>query len=126
MKHLLIASASLLALLSTSSAVAQQGDGTRVPVRTSIFKPDNVEATPARFGVLRVPAGFKVSAFATGLKNARILAVSPDGLVFLRGRHQGGVLLLKDNDRDGRADGEPVVVANRAGVHGLAVKDGKL
>lgn len=67
-----------------------------------------------------------MSAIATGLKNARILAVSPDGAVYLSRRDQGDVLLLKDNDRDGRADGEPVVVANRVGVHGLAVKDGKL
>jgi Raf kinase inhibitor-like YbhB/YbcL family protein len=118
--------AALMALFATSQVLAQQGDGTRVPVRTNVFKPDKVQATPARIAALKAPAGFKVSAFAMGLKNPRILAVAPDGSVYVSRREQGDVLLLRDRDGDGRADGEPIVVANRAGPHGLAVKDGKL
>ena len=34
--------------------------------------------------------------------------------------------MLRDANGDGRADGAPKVVANRAGAHGLAIKDGKL
>ncbi len=34
--------------------------------------------------------------------------------------------MLKDGDGDGRADAAPVVVANRAGAHGLAIKDKQL
>lgn len=107
-------------------AHAQQGDGTDVPVRTHVFKPAKQPATPERVAAIKVPAGFKVSVFADGLKNARILAVAPDGTVYLSRREQGDVLMLKDADGDGRADGPPVVVANRPGAHGLAVHDGKL
>ncbi len=125
MKSILLATAGLLALTVTA-AHAQQGDGTNVPIRTVVFKPNKVEATPARIAALKVPPGFTVTPFATGLKNARILAVAPGGAIYLSRRDQGDVLLLKDQDGDGKADGPPITVANRAGAHGLAIKDGKL
>jgi Raf kinase inhibitor-like YbhB/YbcL family protein len=112
--------------LLAAGAWAQQGDGTNVTVQTHIFKPDKVEATPQRMAAIKAPAGFTVTPFATGLKNARIIAVAPNGNVYVSRRDQGDVLLLRDSDGDGRADGPPVIVASRPGAHGLAIKDGKL
>ncbi|USX14312.1 YbhB/YbcL family Raf kinase inhibitor-like protein [Oxalobacteraceae bacterium OTU3CAMAD1] len=105
---------------------AQQGDGTRVAIAAAIVKPDKVEATPERIAAIKAPAGFTVTAFATGLKNIRIVAVAPDGTIYVSRRDQGDVLMLKDANGDGKADGPPVTVANRAGAHGLAIRDGKL
>ena len=116
--------AGLLAL--SGAAMAQQGDGTRVAIAASIFKPAKVEATPERIAALKAPAGFKVTAFATGLKNARIIAVAPNGDVYLSRRDQGDVLLMRDANGDGMADGAPVTVAMRPGAHGLAIRDNKL
>jgi Raf kinase inhibitor-like YbhB/YbcL family protein len=117
----------MLALLALAAgASAQQGDGTRVGVATAVWKPAKVEATPERIAALKAPAGFTVAPFATGLKNARILAVAPNGDVYVSRRDQGDVLLLRDANGDGRADGAPVTVASRAGAHGLAIRDGKL
>jgi Raf kinase inhibitor-like YbhB/YbcL family protein len=107
-------------------AHAQQGDGTNVSISTHVFKPAKVEATPARISEIRAPKGFSVSAFATELKNVRVLAVAPDGKVYASRRDQGDVLLLEDANGDGRADGAPITVANRPGAHGLAIKDRKL
>ena len=115
-----------LGALCALAAVAQQGDGTDVPVRTHVFKPDKVEVTQARVQGLQAPPGFAVSVFAAGLKNARILAVAPDGSVYLSRRDQGDVVLLRDENGDGRADGPGLIVANRPGAHGLAVHDGQL
>ncbi len=115
-----------LLCLATAAAHAQQGDGTNVSMSTTIFKPAKVDATPARIAAIKAPAGFSVTAFATGLKNARILAVAPNGDVYLSRRDQGDVLLLRDTNGDGRADGAPVTVASRAGAHGLAIRDNKL
>ena len=42
-----------------------------------MFKPVKVAATPERIAQLKVPAGFKVSVFASDLKNARILLTGP-------------------------------------------------
>lgn len=107
-------------------AHAQQGDGTAVAVQAHVVKPDKVEPTSERMARLKVPAGFSIKPFATGLKNARILAVAPNGTVYLSRRDQGDVLMLKDTDGDGMADGAPVPVAHRAGAHGLAIRDGRL
>ena len=117
--------ASLMAM-AVSGALAQQGDGTEVAVNNNIFKPNKVEATPERMRGIRAPAGFTVTPFATGLKNARIIAVAPNGDVYVSRRDQGDVLLLRDANGDGRADGPAITVANRAGAHGLAIRDNKL
>lgn len=109
----------------SAPVAAQQGDGTEVSMTTNIFKPAKVPATDERIAALRAPAGFSVKPFATGLKNARILVVAPDGTVYLSRRDQGDVLMLRDADGDGRADGAPITVANVPGAHGMAIHDGK-
>ena len=109
-----------------AGAHAQQGDGTRVAIATAVWKPEKVEATPQRIAAIKAPPGFAVTAFATGLKNARIVAVAPSGDIYVSRRDQGDVLLLQDKNGDGKADGPPVTVASRAGAHGLAIRDGKL
>lgn len=116
----------LFAAFFALPALAQQGDGTDQALATHVFKPNKVEATPARMAQLKAPAGFAITPFATGLKNVRILVVSADGTIYASRRDQGDVIMLKDADGDGKADAPPVVVANRAGMHGLAIKDKKL
>ncbi|MFP5077886.1 YbhB/YbcL family Raf kinase inhibitor-like protein [Rhizobium sp. YIM 134829] len=124
MKSALPSALSLLALLSAHQAAhAQQGDGTEVQITTNVFKPNKVLPTSERIGALKLPDGFSVAPFAQGLGNARIVAVSDEGFVYVSRREEGDVLLLKDEDGDGKADGPPVTVANRAQAHGLAIKD---
>jgi len=115
-----------LSALTGSLAFAQQGDGTDVPINTNVWKPLKTSADESHIAQLHVPEGFKVNVFARELKNARVLAVAPSGDVYVSRRDQGDVLLIKDANNDGRADGPPVVVASRAGAHGLAIHDGKL
>lgn len=114
------------ALALSSTAHAQQGDGTDVQVPIHVFKPDKAPATPERLASLKAPPGFTVTTFATGLKNPRIIAVAPSGAIYVSRREQGDVVLLKDADGNGVADGPPVVVANRPSAHGLAIRDSKL
>jgi len=114
------------ALALSTAAYAQQGDGTDVQVAIHVFKPDKAPAIPERLAGLKTPAGFTVTTFATGLKNPRIIAVAPNGGIYVSRREQGDVVLLKDADGNGVADGPPVVVANRPSAHGLAIKDNKL
>ena len=95
-------------------------------VQTTVTKPARVDATPGAIAKLHVPAGYTVGVFAKDLGNARILAVAPDGSVYVSRRDQGDVQMLQDADGNGRADGAPVPVLHRAGAHGLAIHDGKL
>ncbi|MEB2846744.1 YbhB/YbcL family Raf kinase inhibitor-like protein [Rhizobiales bacterium RZME27] len=114
------------AMLSCGVAFAQQGDGSEVQITTNIFKPNKLAPTSDRIGQLKLPEGFSVEPFAQGLGNSRIIAVSDKGFVYVSRREEGDVLLLKDEDGDGKADAAPVQVAARAQTHGLAIKDGKL
>jgi Raf kinase inhibitor-like YbhB/YbcL family protein len=105
---------------------AQQGDGTNVHIDTNVWKPARVPADAAHIAQLRVPRDFAVNVFARNLGNARVLAVAPGGDVYVSRRDQGDVLLLKDADGDGVADGPPTLTAHRAGVHGIAIHEGRL
>lgn len=115
-----------LLVLCCGGTVAQQGDGTDASVIGHIFKPALKEATAERIAALKLPAGFSITPFATGLRNIRVLAVSDTGDVYVTRRDQGDVLLLKDADDDGNADGKPIAIAHRPGTHGLAIEDGVL
>ncbi|RZA33597.1 MAG: YbhB/YbcL family Raf kinase inhibitor-like protein [Lysobacteraceae bacterium] len=115
-----------LAVALSGTALAQQGDGTDVAATVHTFKPAKVEADARRISTLEVPQGFSIRPFATGLLNVRAIAVAPDGAVYATRRDQGDVILLRDADGDGRADGPARQVAHRPGAHGLAIHEGKL
>jgi Raf kinase inhibitor-like YbhB/YbcL family protein len=125
MRHFPYLGLMIAASLIASQAHAQQGDGTNVGWAVHVFKPAKVEATPGRIAQIKAPPGFKVTLFAHGLKNARILAVAPNGDIYVSRRDQGDVVLLKMNSK-GEEEGSPQIVASRSGAHGLAIRDNKL
>ena len=91
-----------------------------------IFRPAVVEATPENIARLKVPPGFKVTKFAGGLKEPRMLAVAENGDLYVTRRAPySDVLLLRDADQDGLVD-EPKPVAALPDVHGIALRDGKV
>jgi glucose/arabinose dehydrogenase len=93
-------------------------------------RPARRDATPERIAGLRVPAGFRISVFAEGLEQPRVIRAAPGGLVYVAEREAGQVRLLRDTNGDGRADVSQVVSdglrEELRGVHGLAVHDGWL
>ncbi|MDV3467943.1 YbhB/YbcL family Raf kinase inhibitor-like protein [Stenotrophomonas sp. C3(2023)] len=119
-------SALLLLLLTPCFGQAQQGDGTDVQANVHTFKPARVEASPQRMAALKVPDGFQVRPLVQGLQNPRIIAVAPDGRIYVSRRDQGDVLLLEDANEDGNLDRAPKVVFSRPGAHGLAIANGQL
>ncbi len=108
-------------LLTAAAGFAQQGDGTDVSVIANTWKPAKVPADDARIASLQVAPGFAVNVFARNLGNTRILAAAPNGDVYVTRREEGQILLLRDADRDGRADGPPISVGFRSGAHGIAI-----
>src|SRR3954462_11139346 len=78
---------------------------------------------PAVPDTLAVPPGFTVSVFASGVTGARLMAVSPQGVLVVARRPRHEVLGLPDGD--GMADPR-VVLSNLTNAHSLAFKDGRL
>lgn len=100
-------------------------DGPNTVTGTAL-EPRAQTPTPELMARLRLPDGFKISMWATGLKNARMLLVNPDGSVYLSRRQQGDVLLLRDANGDGRAESVRAVASNMPLVNGLARQGDKL
>lgn len=125
----------LLALLLSTSAMAQQSGAVGGPpaepkgqplpepkaanfkVVGAILEPRSIK--PA-IDQLKVPAGFKISLFAEGLGNARLMAVAGNGAIYLTRRSEGDVVMLRDADGDGKAEIRQTV-ARRPGVHGISI-----
>lgn len=75
---------------------------------------------------LNLPEGFKVDVFAR-VNNARSMALSPDGTLFVANRRKGDkVYALRDTDGDGKADEKYVIASGLRMPNGLAFKDGSL
>jgi Raf kinase inhibitor-like YbhB/YbcL family protein len=105
----------------TSVENAPAGPVANIEVDGHIYKPQPLPPPdPSR---LSVPAGFVVAPIATGLGNPRMLAVAPDGTIYVTRREQGDVLMMKEVG-DGSVT-PPVRVAARSGTHGLALYQGK-
>lgn len=81
-------------------------------------------------GGIQLPAGFCATVFADGLRNARQMAVAPDGTVYLAindasdGSGGGGIAAMRDDDGDGHAD--RVERFGTVGGNGIAVANGWL
>lgn len=124
-------SATAIALTVPSCGTAQikgtVGEASDVTIQGSILEPEKLVVTDdAKLtGLIKAPAGFKVDVFARDLSNPRMLAVSPKGIVYATRRTVGDVIMLKDDNNDGKADGA-VTVASRPNMHGIAFDGNKV
>ena len=67
---------------------------------------------------IKLPPGFAISTFASGVKNARSMAIGANGTVFVGTMNAGNVYALVDRNKSGRAD-EIITIA-----HGLKMPNG--
>jgi glucose/arabinose dehydrogenase len=95
-------------------------------VTVASFEPERRDYTPERLSQLRLPPDFQVTAFATGLGNARMLAVADDGMVYMTRRREGEVVSLLDRDGDGWAEEVRVVLANIENINGITIHQNRV
>jgi glucose/arabinose dehydrogenase/mono/diheme cytochrome c family protein len=75
----------------------------------------------------QVPDGFRVGLFASDIDNARMLRFSAEGDLLVSSPRAGKVLLLlRDDDGDGRSDGTRTLLEGLDRPHGLDFHDGWL
>jgi len=76
---------------------------------------------------VKVPEGFSISTYATGLPNARMLEFTSAGDLLVSSPREGKVFLVeRDVDGDGLADGKRVLLEGLDLPHGIEVVDGFL
>jgi glucose/arabinose dehydrogenase len=76
--------------------------------------------------LVKLPPGFKIDIYATGIPNARSMALSPRGSLFVGTRKAGNVYAVLDPNGDFRAD-EVVILAKDLNMpNGVAFRNGSL
>jgi len=98
-------------LVSVLPAIMGQGQPPAAPV--------------APLADLVVPPGFKISVFASGLIGARLMTVSPEGVLLVARRRTHEVVALPDKNKDGIAEPE-VILTGQTNAHSLAFRGGFL
>ncbi|WP_077001438.1 sorbosone dehydrogenase family protein [Variovorax sp. KK3] len=101
------------------------GDGP-VTVPTVMLEPSPVKFDEALLSRLKLPSGFKVNVFAKDMQHVRWMQVAANGDVYVSRPRQADVLLLRDQDRDGKMDSQKVVAQNIKNVHGLLLRENRL
>lgn len=74
---------------------------------------------------IKLPAGFKIEVFAE-VDNARSMAMSPSGVLYIGNRNGDKVYAVKDTDGDFKADKKWVIASGLNMPNGVAFKDGDL
>jgi Raf kinase inhibitor-like YbhB/YbcL family protein len=119
----LIATCAVAEAQKPSSAGGSPEHHSDVEITWHILKPFELPAPEV--SQLHVPAGFGIQKFAENLGNIRILAIGPNGSVYVTRREEGDILMFRVG-ADGLATGQPVRVASRSGLHGITFSKGKV
>ena len=81
---------------------------------------------PVQLDKIILPPGFKIEVYAENIKNARSMALSPDGTLFVGTRDGDKVYAIKDLNGDHKADKIYTVASGLKSPNGVAFKDGDL
>jgi glucose/arabinose dehydrogenase len=83
-------------------------------------------APRANPGSIRLPSGFSLDVYASGLDGPRSLALGERGTLFIGTRDAGNVYALRDTDDDFSADEVHTIARGLSMPNGVAVRDGAL
>jgi len=75
---------------------------------------------------IQLPEGFKIDVFASGIKDARSLAIGKNGVVFVGNRSEDKVYAVVDNDGDYKAEEKYVIVDGLNMPNGVALYNNHL
>jgi len=75
---------------------------------------------------IKLQPGFKIEVWAAEVPNARSMAISDNGIVFVGNRQDKNVYALVDENGDGKADAKFILAEGLKMPNGVAYKDGDL
>lgn len=110
-----------------SLSVGAQGKLTPISTPNSSNK-RNIQNAKAevKLDQLKLPAGFKISVWAADIPNARSMAISDNGIVFVGNRQEKNVYAVVDENADGKADAKFILAEGLRMPNGVAYKNGDL
>lgn len=75
---------------------------------------------------IKLPEGFQIEYYAQDVENARSMALSPSGVLYVGTRSNDKVFAVVDKNKDGKADEVIEIAAGLNSPNGVALKDGNL
>jgi glucose/arabinose dehydrogenase len=75
---------------------------------------------------IKLPPGFNIATYATGVKNAREMALSPSGILYVGSQSAGNVYAVLDQNKDYKADEVVIIASGLNQPSGVAFHDGAL
>lgn len=97
-----------------------------VPTVNKPDKKDIEELSDLPLDEITLPDGFEIELFATDVKNARSMDISPSGIVYVGSRDAGNVYALIDSDGDYKVDKKHTLFKDGNMPNGVAFRDGDL
>ncbi len=94
----------------------------KLEIKVHSYRPVQREFSDERMKQLKLPPGFKIDVYAKDLLNARMIAVSDDGTVYVSRRGQNDIIMLPDRNGDGKADEMKAVITDQPKAHGIAIR----
>jgi glucose/arabinose dehydrogenase len=108
------------------TAASREGKAA-APQAPSAARPSAVEANAGLpLERIRLPKGFRIAAYATGVKNARSLALSPSSTLFVGTRENDKVFAIPNADHDATGDRVLVLAEGLDTPNGVAFHAGAL
>lgn len=92
----------------------------------SISRPLSSQSSDLPLDRIKLPAGFRIELYATGVPNARSMTLTPGGTLFVGTREEGSVYAVLDKDKDQRADQVVTIAKGLNMPNGVAFRDGAL
>jgi glucose/arabinose dehydrogenase len=75
---------------------------------------------------ITLPDGFSIEVYAPDVPNARSMALSPSGTLFVSTREAGNVYAVLDRDKDQKADEVITIASGLSTPNGVAIRNGAL
>lgn len=91
-----------------------------------IIAVSDTEKEPVYLDKIKLPVGYQIDLYADGVENARSMALSPNGTLFVGTRSKGSVYALVDTDGDMKGDKQYILDSGLNMPNGVAFKDGDL
>ncbi|WMN06399.1 sorbosone dehydrogenase family protein [Marivirga arenosa] len=119
----------IIPVLAASFLIACGGNSKENKAEESTSE-EKVEAKPSTemdslLSTLNLPEGFEISVYAE-VPNARSMALSESGTLYVGNRQEDKVYAVKDTDGDGTADKKYILAEGLNMPNGVALKDGDL
>ncbi|HKL38968.1 MAG TPA: sorbosone dehydrogenase family protein [Bacteroidales bacterium] len=112
-------STTMILMFIISSCVNGQNDQT-------VNEPADIKDGKLYLDLIEMPEGFHIETYATGLEDARSMAMGPRGNIFVGNRTEDKVYLLRDTNSDFKADERHVIAEGLNMPNGVAYYQGDL